>query len=227
MKSAFFILLFLIYTSAFADIATISTPDGRVRSINLIENLGYHYADWEYTTSTVLNNVVSDSNKITLSDDYSLELNIGDDMIIVNAYGQSIKHKMGMPALYSNNRIIIPFKDYLVSLDSLGICKIVSFENNNIRIGQLKYVGNVPIISQYDHKFNMAYYKRVYKEVKNKYKKKYYKPKVSRKDKTIELLKDALSEEEEPKKESSNDKDTYYDIPRELNREEVLKKKKN
>ncbi|MFN3195122.1 MAG: hypothetical protein ACE364_04140 [Chlorobiota bacterium] len=227
MKSAFFILLFLIYTSAFADIATISTPDGRVRSINLIENLGYQYADWEYTTSTVLNNVVSDSNKITLSDDYSLELNVGDDMIIVNVYGQSIKHKMGMPALYSNNRIIIPFKDYLVSLDSLGICKIVSFENNNIRIGQLKYVGNVPIISQYDHKFNMAYYKRVYKEVKNKYKKKYYKPKVSRKDKTIELLKDALSEEEEPKKESSNDKDTYYDIPRELNREEVLKKKKN
>lgn len=227
MKSAFFILLFLIYTSAFADIATISTPDGRVRSINLIENLGYQYADWEYTTSSVLNNVVSDSNKITLSDDYSLELNVGDDMIIVNAYGQSIEHKMGMPALYSNNRIIIPFKDYLVSLDSLGICKIVSFENNNIRIGQLKYVGNVPIISQYDHKFNMAYYKRVYKEVKNKYKKKYYKPKVSRKDKTIELLKDALSEEEEPKKESSNDKDTYYDIPRELNREEVLKKKKN
>ena len=227
MKSAFFILLFLLYSSLYSDVATISTPDGRVKSINLIENLGYHYSDWEYTTSTILNKVVSDSNKIMISDDYSLELNVGDDMFIVNAYGQSISHRMGMPALYSNNRIIVPFKDYLFSLDSLGICKIVSFENNNVKIGDLRYIGNVPILSQYDHKFNMAYYKKVYKEVNNKYKKKYYKPIVPRKDESLELLKDALSEEEEPKKESSSDKDTYYDIPRELNREEVLKKKKN
>jgi hypothetical protein len=36
-----------------------------------------------------------------------------------------------------------------------------------------------------------------------------------------------MSEKKEPGSENTPKKDTYYDIPRDLNREEVLKKKKN
>lgn len=228
MKSAFFILLLLFSTSElFSGIATIATPNGKVKSINIIDNLGYQYSDWEYTSSIIIGEVKSDSTMLSLSDNVSMELSVGSDKLKVNAYGQTITHNMGMPALHDNNRVIVPFHDYLKSLDSLGFCKLLSIKNNSVVIEGVSYIDRIPFISQYNHKFNMAYYKMVYSDVSRKYKKKksYYKP-TPKVDNSIDLLKDALDNEEKPKEVTDPKKDTYYDIPRELDRDEVLKKKK-
>ncbi len=228
MKSAFFILLLLFSTSElFSGIATIATPNGKVKSINIIDNLGYQYSDWEYTSSVIIGEVKSDSTMLSLSDNVSMELSVGSDVLKVIAFGQTITHNMGMPALHDNNRVIIPFHDYLKSLDSLGFCKLLSIKNNSVVVEGVNYIERIPIISQYNHKYNMAYYKKVFSDVSRKYKKKkrYYKP-APKVDNSIDLLKDALSDEEKPKEIVEPEKDTYYDIPRDLDREEVLKKKK-
>jgi len=116
-----------------------------------------------------------------------LELWVGDDELIANAFGQSISYNMGMPALYYKNRIIVPFRYYISSLDSLGLCKVISTENNSFTIEETNYLKNVPFLEQYSHKFNMVYYKKVYNEVMGKYKKTYYKP-APKRDKSIEKL---------------------------------------
>jgi len=227
MKSAFFILILFISTSElFSGIATIATPNGKVKSINIIDNLGYQYSDWEYTSSIIIGEVKSDSTMLNLSNNISMELSVGSDELKVIAYGQTISHNMGMPALHNNNRVIIPFHDYLKSLDSLGFCKLQSIKNNSVVFEEVNYIERIPIISQYSHKFNMAYYKMVYDDVSKKYKekKRYYKP-APKVDNSIDLLKDALGNEEKPKEVAEPDKDTYYDIPRDLDRKEVLKKK--
>jgi len=227
MKSAFFILLFLPQ-SLLSETITIANQSGRVKSVNVVQNMGYKYSDFEYTTACILGEYKYESNAITF-DGKSLIAEPNRNSLSYLVANQNIFISMGMPSLVISNRLCIPINDYFNALDSLGICKILSRTDNIFRISDYSIVKTVPKISTFSNKFTLAYYEQVYNEVKDKQKpivKKYIKKKKAE-DNTLDLIKDALEDEKSEVPKSSEKKDDYYDIPRGLNREEALKKKKN
>ncbi len=230
MKSAFFILLLLFPFSLVSKTITVANQSGRLKSVNVINNMGYEYSDFEYTTSCIIDDYKRDSSGI-IFDGKELQLTQNSNLLTYIVAKQRISLTMGMPVLNLSNRICIPIKDYFFALDSLGICKVISSSDNLFKIDDYRILKYAPKISNFSNKYNLAYYEQVYNEV-NKSKLTQL-PKVRKsiskkveKDKTLDLIKEAIKDEKSevptPKK-----KDDYYDIPRGLNREDALNKKKH
>lgn len=226
MKSAFFILLLFLPLSLLSETIIIANQSGKMKSVNIIQNMGYKYSDFEYTTACILGEYIYESNAITF-DGKSLQAFPMQNNMSYQVANQKINIAMGMPALTINNRLCIPINDYFTALDSLGICKILSITDNIYRISDYSILKTVPKINTFSNKYTIAYFEQVYKEVNNN-----QKPVVKRlikrkqtEDKTLELIKKSLEDEKSELPKSSEKKDDYYDIPRGLNREEVLKKK--
>lgn len=227
MKSAFLILLFLPL-SLLSETITIANQSGRIKSVNVVHNMNYKYSDFEYTSACILSEYKYESNAITF-DGKSLKAVPKQNNLTYQVANQTIYITMGMPALTISNRLCIPINDYFNALDSLGICKILSRTDNIYRISDYSILKTVPKISTFSNKYTLAYFKQVYNEVNEKQKpvvKKLIKKKQTE-DKTLELIKDALEDEKSELPKSSEKKDDYYDIPRGLNKEEALKKKKH
>lgn len=227
MKSAFLILLF-IPLSLFSETITITNQSGKMKSVNVVQNMGYKYSDFEYTTACILSDYKYESNAIAF-DGKLLTASENINNLTYQVANQNINITMGMPALVISNRLCIPINDYFNALDSLGICKIISRTDNVYRISDYSILKSVPNISSFSNKYTLAYFEQVYKEV-NKSQKPVLRKNIKKKikeDKTLDLIKDALEDEKSELPKSSEKKDDYYDIPRGLNRDEALKKKKN
>jgi len=192
--------------------------------------MGYEYSDFEYTTSCIIDDYKKDSTGISF-DGKELQFAPNSNLLTYMVANQKIRLTMGMPILNISNRVCIPIKDYFFALDSLGICKVISSSNDLYKIDDYRILKFAPKITNFSNKYNLAYYQRVYNEVNKS--KLTTKPKIRKRvakkvdeDKTLDLLKEALEDEKSevptPKK-----KDDYYDIPRGLNRDDALKKKKN
>lgn len=231
MKSAFFILLLLFPFGLVSKTITVANQSGRLKSVNVINNMGYEYSDLEYTTSCIIDDFKKDSAGISF-DDKQLQFSPNSNLLTYLVAKQRILLTMGMPVLNISNRICIPIKDYFYALDSLGICKVVSSSNDLYKIDDYRILKFVPKISNFSNKYNLAYYEQVYKEV-NKSKLNplpVVRKRVTKKvepDKTLDLIKEALKEEKSEVPTPPKKKDDYYDIPRDLNREDALKKKKH
>lgn len=231
MKSAFFILLLLFPFGLASKTITVANQSGRLKSVNVIYNLGYEYSDLEYTTSCIIDDYKRDSAGISF-DGKELQLTANSNLLTYLVAKQSIVLTMGMPVLNLSNRICIPIKDYFYALDSLGICKVVSTSNDVYKIDDYRILKFAPKITNFSNKYNLAYYEQVYKEVNNtaitplpKVRKSVAKKAVQ--DKTLDLIKEALKEEKSEVPTPPKKKDDYYDIPRGLNRQDALNKKKN
>lgn len=226
MKSAFFIFILLLPLSLTASTFTIANQQGKVRSINIINHRGVQYSDFEYTTSCIVGDIKSDSNSITF-DGKQLEATPNAKFILYSLYSQIIAEQLSSPVLILGNRVCVPLRDYVYALDSLGICKVVASQDGYFKIDDYDILRNVPIITNLSNKFNLAYFEQVYKEINSTIKPKLQqrKVKVHRADKTLELLKDAMKGEKSELPISPNNKEEYYDLPRGLNRDAILKKK--
>jgi hypothetical protein len=193
--------------------------------------MGYEYSDLEYTTSCIIDDFKRDSLGISF-DGKVLQLNHNSNLLTYLVAKQRVIFNMGMPVLNISNRICIPIKDYFYALDSLGICRIVSTSDNLFKIDDYSILKYAPKISNFSNRYNLAYFEQVYNEV-NKTRKPIVskaRKKLARKveqDKTLDLIKEAIKNEKSEVPSPSKKKDDYYDIPRDLNREEVLKKKKH
>jgi|APTNR8051073442_1049403.scaffolds.fasta_scaffold05611_2 hypothetical protein len=231
MKSAFFIFLLLFPFGILSKTITVANQSGRLKSINVINNMGYEYSDLEYTTSCIIDDFKRDSLGISF-DGKVLQLNHNSNLLTYLVAKQRVIFNMGMPVLNISNRICIPIKDYFYALDSLGICRIVSTSDNLFKIDDYSILKYAPKISNFSNRYNLAYFEQVYNEV-NKSRKPIVskaRKKLARKveqDKTLDLIKEAIKNEKSEVPSPSKKKDDYYDIPRDLNREEVLKKKKH
>lgn len=231
MKSAFFIFLLLFPFGILSKTITVANQSGRLKSINVINNMGYEYSDLEYTTSCIIDEFKRDSLGISF-DGKLLQLNHNSNLLTYLVAKQRVIFNMGMPVLNISNRICIPIKDYFYALDSLGICRIVSTSDNLFKIDDYSILKYAPKISNFSNRYNLAYFEQVYNEV-NKTRKPIVskaRKKLARKveqDKTLDLIKEAIKNEKSEVPSPSKKKDDYYDIPRDLNREEVLKKKKH
>lgn len=236
MKSAFFILILLLPFSLLAETITVANQSGRLKSVNVIHNLGYKYSDFEYTSSCIIDDYKYDANALSF-DGKVLEAIPGQNSLLYKVANQNVPITMGMPILLISNRVCVPINDYFSALDSLGICKVVSRSNNVFRISDYSILRLVPKINQFSNKYNLAYFEQVYKEVNNKnttvptLKKRITSSNTTKnttkkaEDKTLDLIKDALKDEKSETPKSANKKDDYYDIPRGLNRDDALKKK--
>ncbi|MEZ4725409.1 MAG: hypothetical protein R2863_12210 [Candidatus Kapaibacterium sp.] len=229
MKSAFFIIFLLFPVSIIPNTITIANQSGKLKTVNIINSMGYEYSDFEYTTSCIIGDFSKDSSGINF-DGKSLQLRPNSNIVKYIVAGQIVQHTMGMPVLNISNRICVPIKDYFYSLDSLGICKIITNNDNYFKIQDYKIFKRVPNIENYKNKYNLAYFEQVYNEVNkaelNK-KKARKKVKIVKTDKTLDLIKEALKEEKSEVPSQPVKKDDYYDIPRGLNRDGALKKKKD
>ncbi len=230
MKSAFFILILLFPFGLLSKTITVANQSGQIKSVNVINNMGYEYSDLEYTTSFIIDEFKIDSAGINF-DGKELQFAPNSNLLTYKVASQIIRITMGMPILNISNRVCIPIKDYFFALDSLGICKVISSNNDVYKIDDYRILKFAPKISNFSNKYNLAYYQQVYNEVNKS--RLTAKPKVRKKvakkvedNKTLDLIKEALEDEKSevptPKK-----KDDYYDIPRGLNRDDALKKKKN
>jgi hypothetical protein len=65
MKSAFFILLLLFPFGLVSKTITVANQSGRLKSVNVINNMGYEYSDFEYTTSCIIDEYKKDSAGIS------------------------------------------------------------------------------------------------------------------------------------------------------------------
>lgn len=231
MKSAFFIFLLLFPFGILSKTITVANQSGRLKSINVINNMGYEYSDLEYTTSCIIDDFKRDSLGISF-DGKVIQLNHNSNLLTYLVAKQRVIFNMGMPVLNISNRICIPIKDYFYALDSLGICRIVSTSDNLFKIDDYSILKYAPKISNFSNRYNLAYFEQVYNEV-NKTRKPIVskaRKKLARKveqNKTLDLIKEAIKNEKSEVPSPSKKKDDYYDIPRDLNREEVLKKKKH
>jgi hypothetical protein len=231
MKSAFFILLLLFPFGLVSKTITVANQSGRLKSVNVIYNLGYEYSDFEYTTSCIIDDYKRDSAGISF-DGKELQLAPNSNLLTYLVAKQSIVLTMGMPVLNLSNRICIPIKDYFYALDSLGICKVVSTSNDVYKIDDYKILKFAPKITNFSNKYNLAYYEQIYKEINSAGITPL--PKVRRSvakkpgpDKTLDLIKEAMKDEKSEVPTPPKKKDDYYDIPRGLNRQDALNKKKN
>lgn len=226
MKSAFFILIIFFPAINIANTFTIANQNGKVKSVNIINYKGFQYSDFEYTTSCIIDNIKSDFNKIDF-DNKSIEAIPNAKFVLYSLYSQIIAQKLSTPVLVLSNRVCVPIKDFIYALDSLGICKIISTSDNYFKIDDYAIFKNVPKISNFSNQYNLAYFEQVFNEVNKKQilpaKKNVLSIKKS--NKTLNLIKDALKEDKSEVPTQSTKRDTYYDIPRGLNRDNVLKKK--
>ncbi|MER3329601.1 MAG: hypothetical protein RIF34_08505, partial [Candidatus Kapaibacterium sp.] len=133
MKSAFFILFLLFPFGLVSKTITVANQSGRLKSVNVINNMGYEYSDFEYTTSCIIDDFKKDSSGISF-DGKELQFVPNSNLLTYIVAKQRILLTMGMPVLNISNRICIPIKDYFYALDSLGICKVVSSSNDLYKI---------------------------------------------------------------------------------------------
>ncbi|PKL79320.1 MAG: hypothetical protein CVV25_08255 [Ignavibacteriae bacterium HGW-Ignavibacteriae-4] len=231
MKSAFFILLLLFPFGLVSKTITVANQSGRLKSVNVINNMGYEYSDFEYTTSCIIDEYKKDSAGISF-DGKELQLAPNSNLLTYIVAKQRILLTMGMPVLNLSNRICIPIKDYFYALDSLGICKVISSTNDFYKVDDYRILKFAPKISNFANKYNLAYYEQVYNEVNNSRLSPL--PKVRKRvakkvegDKTLDLIKEALKDEKSEVPTPEKKKDDYYDIPRGLNRDDALQKKKH
>lgn len=231
MKSAFFILLLLFPFGLVSKTITVANQSGRLKSVNVINSMGYEYSDFEYTTSCIIDDYKRDADGISF-DGKVLQLAPNSNLLTYLVAKQTILLTMGMPVLNLSNRICIPIKDYFYALDSLGICKVVSSSNDLYKIDDYRILRFAPKITNFSNKYNLAYYEQIYKEVNNTGITPL--PRVRRSvakkvgpDKTLDLIKEAMKDEKSEVPAPPKKKDDYYDIPRGLNREGALNKKKN
>jgi hypothetical protein len=228
MKSAFlFIFTIFLPLSLVANTVTITSQNGRVKSINIINYKGLQYSDFEYTSSCVVGDYKYDSNAISF-DNKQLKANAGDNFISLSVYSQTVTEPLSAPVMLFSNRICVPIRDYLYALDSLGVCKVLFSNNDLFKIADYQIFRSVPIITNITNKYNLAYFQQVYDEVNSKTFSNHKKT-ISRTNnagKTLELLKNAMREDKPGSPQLPAKKEDYYDLPSGLNRNAILKRKR-
>ena len=95
MKSAFFIFLLLFPFGILSKTITVANQSGRLKSINVINNMGYEYSDLEYTTSCIIDDFKRDSLGISF-DGKVLQLNHNSNLLTYLVAKQRVIFNMGM-----------------------------------------------------------------------------------------------------------------------------------